>query len=157
VFRPDTLFVNRSVSEPFPVMDAPATEHSAMLAAAAEPVPLTSGRFHTNAHETNGMATIYRLPDGRRVLRLTEFATSNGPDVRVYLVAADDVQGRGRGKERRVCRSGRLEGQCRRPELRRAGGPRSEQVPSGFHLVPVLQRELRGGAAPRRHLMKSPW
>ena len=28
----------------------------------------------------------------KRVLRLTEFATSNGPDVHVYLVAAADVQ-----------------------------------------------------------------
>ena len=32
------------------------------------------------------------LGGGRRVLRLTDFATSNGPDVRVYLVAAADVQ-----------------------------------------------------------------
>jgi hypothetical protein len=28
----------------------------------------------------------------RRILRLTSFETSNGPDVRVYLVAASDVQ-----------------------------------------------------------------
>ena len=28
---------------------------------------------------------------GRRVLRLTDFATSNGPDVRVYLVATTDA------------------------------------------------------------------
>jgi hypothetical protein len=32
------------------------------------------------------------LGGGRRVLRLTDFATSNGPDVRIYLVAAADVQ-----------------------------------------------------------------
>ena len=37
------------------------------------------------------MATVYQLPDGHRVLRFTEFETSNGPDVRVYLVAADDA------------------------------------------------------------------
>jgi hypothetical protein len=33
-----------------------------------------------------------RLPSGSRVLRLTNFATSNGPDVHVYLVDAADVR-----------------------------------------------------------------
>jgi len=32
-----------------------------------------------------------RLADGTRVLRFTDFKTSNGPDVHVYLVAADDA------------------------------------------------------------------
>jgi hypothetical protein len=64
----------------------------ATVAAEEEPVQLARGRFHSNAHETSGIATIHRLEDGRRVLRLTQFATSNGPDVRVYLVTADDVQ-----------------------------------------------------------------
>jgi hypothetical protein len=65
---------------------------SAMAMHDSVPVALASGRFHSNAHPTQGQATVYRLPDGRRVLRLTGFETSNGPDVRVYLVAADDVQ-----------------------------------------------------------------
>jgi hypothetical protein len=43
-------------------------------------------------HETKGTATIYRLPNGKRVLRFTEFETSNGPDVQIYLVAASDAQ-----------------------------------------------------------------
>ena len=43
------------------------------------------------AHETRGTATVHDLGGGRRVLRLTDFATSNGPDVRVYLVAAPDA------------------------------------------------------------------
>jgi hypothetical protein len=42
------------------------------------------------AHETRGTATILDV-GGKRVLRLTDFATSNGPDVRVYLVAAGDA------------------------------------------------------------------
>ena len=58
----------------------------------ATPERLVSGQFHTNAHETRGTAAIYLLADGRRVLRLSAFETSNGPDVRVYLVAAADVQ-----------------------------------------------------------------
>jgi hypothetical protein len=43
------------------------------------------------AHETRGVATIYQLAGGKRVLRLTEFSTSNGPEVQVYLGAASDA------------------------------------------------------------------
>jgi hypothetical protein len=98
LFRPDALVISTTVNEPLPsaehsmsaMAETPAMAPSAM--AADEPAKLAAGRFHSNAHETNGVATIYRLADGRRVLRLTQFATSNGPDVRVYLVAAGDVQ-----------------------------------------------------------------
>jgi len=55
------------------------------------PIALSEGRFKSVAHKTVGTATVYQLPDGRRILRLTGFETSNGPDVRVYLVAADDA------------------------------------------------------------------
>jgi hypothetical protein len=43
------------------------------------------------AHQTQGSATIYQLAAGRRVLRLMDFETSNGPDVRVYLIGASDA------------------------------------------------------------------
>jgi hypothetical protein len=43
------------------------------------------------AHETKGTATVHDLGGGRRVLRLTDFSTSNGPDVRVYLIGANDA------------------------------------------------------------------
>jgi hypothetical protein len=75
-FRPERLFIDSTVNESL---------------AAATPSTLAQGMFHSNAHETTGNATILSLPDGRRVLRLTNFSTSNGPDVRVYLVAASDV------------------------------------------------------------------
>jgi hypothetical protein len=32
------------------------------------------------------------MGDGTRVLRFTNFSTSNGPDVHVYMVAADDAK-----------------------------------------------------------------
>jgi hypothetical protein len=43
-------------------------------------------------HPSTGTATIYRLADGDRILRFTNFRTSNGPDVHVYLVAANDAK-----------------------------------------------------------------
>lgn len=80
LFRPELLFVNRQVNE----------EQVASVGATVAR-ELATGRFHSVAHETHGTATIQDLGGGRRVLRLTEFATSNGPDVRVYLVAATDA------------------------------------------------------------------
>jgi len=54
-------------------------------------IKVTTGKFHKVAHNTNGTATIFENPDGTRELRLTGFATAEGPAVRVYLVAAEDV------------------------------------------------------------------
>ena len=85
-FRPERLFINETVNEGFPL---PATTQAA--ATPAQPVLLSMGRFHDGAHKTSGSASIYRLPEGKRFLRLSEFETSNGPDVQVYLVAAPDA------------------------------------------------------------------
>lgn len=82
LFRPERLFVNERVNEQLPATTTAQT---------AEPIPLRSGTFHDGAHETKGTATLLRLADGTRVLRLTGFATSNGPDVRVYLGKAPDA------------------------------------------------------------------
>lgn len=83
-FRPERLFIHTTVSESFPGGDA--AEASSMA-----PAVLAEGRFHAGAHETSGAATIHELAGGKRVLRLTGFITSNGPDVHVYLVAAPDA------------------------------------------------------------------
>ena len=81
-FRPERLFINQRVNEQFPTATA----------ANMEPMRLASGEFHSGAHETKGTAAIFKLADGKRTLRLTNFATSNGPDVHVYLVAAADAK-----------------------------------------------------------------
>src|SRR5229473_2568419 len=48
---------------------------------------LETGKFHGKVHATSGRATVYQEADGKLVLRLTNFKTSNGPDVHVVLVA----------------------------------------------------------------------
>jgi hypothetical protein len=50
-----------------------------------------TGTFHGKVHQTSGRATIYQEVDGKLVLRLTKFKTSNGPDVHVILIAAKDA------------------------------------------------------------------
>ncbi len=53
--------------------------------------PIETGTFHGKVHNTSGRATIYKEADGRLLLRLTNFKTSNGPDVHVVLIAAKDA------------------------------------------------------------------
>jgi hypothetical protein len=84
LFRPELLFISRSVNETFP---ATATQQT--MSSHPAPLLLSQGHFHGVAHATQGVATIYQLPDGKRALRFTEFETSNGPDVQVYLVATN--------------------------------------------------------------------
>jgi hypothetical protein len=50
-----------------------------------------TGTFHGAAHKTSGRATIYQSSDGD-TLRLTHFATSNGPNLHVVLIAASDAE-----------------------------------------------------------------
>ena len=80
-FRPERLAVNRQVNERFPAAQN-----------GSSPQVVESGTFYGILHPTAGTATIYRLADGDRILRFTNFKTSNGPDVHVYLVAADDAK-----------------------------------------------------------------
>ena len=87
LFRPELLFVKTTVNEGLP------SEIAAQAHPAGVPVEsgvLSSGQFRSYAHETVGTAAVHTFGE-RRVLRLTDFSTSNGPDVRVYLVAANDA------------------------------------------------------------------
>ena len=77
-FRPEKLFINQRVNEAAPA------------ALSSEPEALYTGRLEGRIHQTSGRATIYRTADGQEYLRLSDFTTSNGPDVHVLLVRAKD-------------------------------------------------------------------
>jgi hypothetical protein len=77
-FRPEKLWINQKVDEPAP------------FASTVDPQPLYTGRLEGKAHQTSGRATIYKSSDGKQYLRLTDFTTSNGPDVHVLLARGDD-------------------------------------------------------------------
>jgi hypothetical protein len=85
-FRPELLFIDKTVNEEFP-------GGAAIASIEKGPMAVTRGSFKSLAHETRGVASIYQLPDGKRTLRLTEFETSNGPDVHVYLTTAEIEKG----------------------------------------------------------------
>jgi Electron transfer DM13 len=59
--------------------------------AAEKAQAVEAGAFHGKVHKTSGRATIYKEADGKLILRLTNFKTSNGPDVHVILIAAKDA------------------------------------------------------------------
>lgn len=80
LFRPELLLVNMHARDKFP-----STPSMSM------PVVVATGTFHGVAHATQGTATIYRFPEGGMILRLTNFSTSNGPDVHVLLIDAPDA------------------------------------------------------------------
>ena len=76
LFRPDRLFVSRTVDEAAP---------------GSVVRTLVEGTFEARAHDGRGRAAVLELADGSRVLRLSEFETLDGPDVFVYLIGAPDV------------------------------------------------------------------
>jgi hypothetical protein len=80
LFRPEKLWVNVKVNEPAP------------FASGADIQPLYTGLLAGRAHPTSGRASIYQMPDGKRDLRLTDFMTSNGPDVHVLLAQSSDAK-----------------------------------------------------------------
>ena len=77
-FRPEKLWVNVKVNEPAPFNST------------ADLQPDYTGLLTGRAHPTSGRASIYETPDGKRDLRLTDFMTSNGPDVHVVLAQSAD-------------------------------------------------------------------
>jgi hypothetical protein len=66
-FRPELLFINKTVSEEFP-------GGAQMASIDKGPMAVTKGNFKGLVHETK--------------LRLTNFETSNGPGAHAYLAAA---------------------------------------------------------------------
>ncbi len=77
LFRPELLFVNKTVNEKLP------TQAGAMTKT------LSSGEFASYAHETKGSASVVEV-SGKHFVQLSNFSTSNGPDVHLYLVSGSD-------------------------------------------------------------------
>ena len=77
-FRPEKLFINQKVNEAAP------------MALSSEPEALYTGKLEGKIHQTSRRATVYKSTDGKEYLRLSDFTTSNGPDVHVLLVRAED-------------------------------------------------------------------
>jgi hypothetical protein len=73
-----------------PAMAQDSMKHDGMMTQ-EKAKTLFTGKFHGKVHPTEGRATVYQQADGKLLLRLTGFKTSNGPDVHVILVAAKEA------------------------------------------------------------------
>lgn len=108
LFQPWQLFLDTQVDEAFPVsveaadpapdIEPPTDDTTAddvteeepdAPAAPAGPVLLVGGEFQDRSHPASGTVGIFELEDGSRVLRIEDLETDNGPDLYVYLSAAD--------------------------------------------------------------------
>ncbi len=94
LFQPWRLFTSSSIDEPLtprpaataPAVPTPVPAISAPVAtAAALPAVLATGPFQSQEHPTSGSASLVQLPDGSHVVRLENLASSDGPDVKVWL------------------------------------------------------------------------
>lgn len=79
-FQPWRLVTSSTVDEALPPWRAAAPPQAGQPAGTG-----AAGPFVSYEHETTGTARIVRLADGHQILRLENFATSDGPDLRVYL------------------------------------------------------------------------
>jgi len=93
LFQPWRLFTSTTVNEAAPVVAATAAGSPDLVRSpTAAGTPGGAGTaaattFQSLEHRTTGTVTVLHLPDGTAVLRLTDLATSDGPDVRVWLSA----------------------------------------------------------------------
>ena len=130
LFRPELLFVKTRVNESLPSESvAMASETGSMAEGStmgeAAPAVLLTGQFHSVHHDTRGVATIHEI-GGKRLLRFTDFSTSNGPDVRVYLVAAADA-----GDNETVTKAGFVE----LGRLKGTEGDQNYEIPADLDLT----------------------
>lgn len=92
--------VSEAVVIGVPASEAPAadppppSESPAPTTPPAANIEIARGEFQTRAHSSRGMAAVVDTADGGTKLTFTDFATDNGPDLRVYLVRGS-VQGDG--------------------------------------------------------------
>jgi len=118
LFQPWKLFVDSTVNEASPLAGiamiddtspeaevAPEAETLPAVAAAAVPAPSTgstkpkkasviaTGDFISHEHGTTGTASVITLADGKRILRIENLDTSNGPDLKVWLSDSEVIDG----------------------------------------------------------------
>jgi hypothetical protein len=103
LFQPWRLFTSSTLNEPLPESvpaasppSSPAEtmqpSSSAAATGAARDAGLTvlaSGGFQSQEHPTTGTASLVRLADGTHLVRLENLASSDGPDVKIWLSELD--------------------------------------------------------------------
>jgi hypothetical protein len=93
LFEPWRAFTSSKIDEAAP-SSTPSVSVSGSPVPTSSPAPtptdkvLSTGEFVDGEHGTSGAARILQLADGRRFLRLENLATSDGPDLHIWLSEA---------------------------------------------------------------------
>ncbi len=82
-FQPQKLFLNERHNDPLPAV--PVTGGAPRSTSQAEDRVLLNGELRSLEHRSSGRVRLIALADGSRILRFEALATSNGPDLHVYL------------------------------------------------------------------------
>ncbi|WP_311213455.1 MULTISPECIES: DM13 domain-containing protein [unclassified Arthrobacter] len=98
LFQPWRLFTSSIVNEALPALGvstgqpsdggtagAPHSQAVPSQTPPSYPAVVGGGTFQSQEHETTGTAQLLMLPDGSHLLRLENLASSDGPDVKVWL------------------------------------------------------------------------
>ena len=90
------MLPGEAMDEAMPAAAPDADAPDAGAPAERAPVVVKRGMFRDadGFHRGEGSATVYRLADGSHTLRFEDFRVTNGPDLRVLLVAHPDPGGR---------------------------------------------------------------
>lgn len=108
-FEPWRAFTSSTIDEALPGANAVVSAAPAAGVPTAQgPRTLTQGSFVDAEHETSGTARILELADGSRVLRLEGLASSDGPDLHVWLSDATAGGSWGKYDDGEYVRLGRL-------------------------------------------------
>src|SRR5215207_963115 len=91
-FQPWNLFTSKTVNDVAPQIAA--TQPATPASAAAVATLVGQGTLVTHEHTTSGTAQLVRLPDGKLQLVLRDLATSDGPDLRIWLTDQPVLEGR---------------------------------------------------------------
>lgn len=91
-FEPWRLFTSSEIDEPRPTSSSAPTPGASRTDGTRDPSPpsrpdrvLARGDFEDGEHATSGTALVLELGDGRRFVRLEDLATSDGPDLHVWV------------------------------------------------------------------------
>lgn len=143
-FEPWRLFTSSEVDEALPTVAAaspvagtptssPSTAAASPESSSSEPEPepepeiveLVAGPFEDAEHGTTGQARILELADGSRFLRLEGLATSDGPDLHVWLSDAPSGGSWGSYDDGRYLRLG---------DLKATNGNQNYEIPADADL-----------------------
>jgi hypothetical protein len=132
LFEPWRAFTSSTIDEAEPLVDT-STPAPSPGATAAEPpaeapaqTVLATGEFVDAEHGTSGTVRILQLADGRRFVRLEDLATSDGPDLHVWLSEARSGGGWGSYDDGREIRLG---------DLKATHGNQNYAIPAGADLT----------------------